>query len=105
MENNAVLSEEREKPALEAELIVLKKALEDRDTSLKEANQQIQDLEEDAAEAATIFSQLKVLEEQYTIQQRNNVELSEKYNQLQLAQPSTAESDDEIKKETQLLLG
>ena len=65
---------------------ILKNRLQESESKLKSALDQIEDLEEDASAAKDIFNQLKSLEQQYAQVQQKNQELQEKLlqqNQLQ----------------------
>ena len=73
---------------------ILKNRLQESESKLKSALDQIEDLEEDASAAADIFNQLKSLEQQYAQVQQKNQELQQ--NQLQSSDKLLAEKDKTI---------
>ena len=78
---------------------ILKNRLQESESKLKSALDQIEDLEEDASAAADIFNQLKSLEQQYAQVQQKNQELQQKLvqqNQLQSSDKLLAEKDKTI---------
>ena len=77
------------------ELEILRSRLQETESKLKSALDQIEDLEEDASAATDIFNQLKSLEQQYAQVQQKNQELQQKINELQLhtAENATDSSD------------
>ena len=70
-------------PELETELQTLRNRLQETETKLKSALDQIEDLEEDASAATDIFNQLKSLEQKYAQVQQKNQELQQKNEKLQ----------------------
>ena len=77
----------------------LKNRLQESESKLKSALDQIEDLEEDASAAADIFNQLKSLEQQYAQVQQKNQDLQQKLlqqNQLQSSDKLLAEKDKTI---------
>merc|ERR1712131_72163 len=60
------------------ELEILRSRLQETESKLKSALDQIEDLEEDASAATDIFNQLKSLEQQYAQVQQKNQELQQK---------------------------
>ena len=77
------------------ELEILRNRLQETESKLKSALDQIEDLEEDASAATDIFNQLKSLEQQYAQVQQKNQELQQKINESQLhtAENATDSSD------------
>ena len=78
---------------------ILKNRLQESESKLKSALDQIEDLEEDASAAKDIFNQLKSLEQQYAQVQQKNQELQQKLlqqNELQSSEKLLAEKDKTI---------
>ena len=88
-------------PELETELQTLRNRLQETETKLKSALEQIEDLEEDASAATDIFNQLKSLEQKYAQVQQKNQELQQKNEKLQ----SNATNSSEIAEKDKTIAG
>ena len=93
-------------PELETELQTLRNRLQETETKLKSALDQIEDLEEDASAATDIFNQLKSLEQKYAQVQQKNQELQQKNEKLQSnASSKNATNSSEIAEKDKTIAG
>ena len=93
-------------PELETELQTLRNRLQETETKLKSALEQIEDLEEDASAATDIFNQLKSLEQKYAQVQQKNQELQQRNEKLQSnASSENATNSSEIAEKDKTIAG